>query len=333
MNNRLVPSLLNRFLRTGVVIGSEPTISPLARRGSFYTSEWFVDAQRGSDAADGRDPANPRKTLTPLIGAGSSSLAQSGDTIYVVGNITEEITAWNLLEDISIVGVANRPRHADHARDIATYPTYPGVSGASWRQAASHGTATPLLAIRGQGWHIENLLMVPPSDAAAIKLQSNALSDVSEYSAGHLRVLRCRFDGGQSGIEDDGGAGFVELWGNYFRGHTTAGVKTLNTAVAVPLCWRVEKNIFMDNENHMLVSASRWVVKDNVSGLFGTVGFDLANVSAQGEYNSVHANYLSGDYDAGYVAGSNDDWAGNYSMDVSSAEVGAEGLTILAPVA
>lgn len=333
MNNRLVPSLINRFRKTDDVIGPESTISPLGGRGSFYSTDWFVDAQYGSDAADGRDPANPVKTLAPLIGNGSSSRAKSGDSIYVVGNITEEITAWNLLEDISIYGVANRPRHADHARDIATYTTYPGVSGASWRQAASHGATTPLLIIRGQGWHVENILFVPPSDAAAIKLESNALSNVSEYSAGHFRSINCRYDGGQSGIEDSGGAGFVELRGNYFRGHTTAGVKTLNTAVAIPLCWRVEDNIFMDNENHMLVSASRWVVKGNVSGLFGTVGFDLANVSAQGESNSVHANYLSGDYDAGYVAGTSDDWAGNYSMDVSSAEVGAEGLTILAPVA
>ena len=331
-NNRLVPSMINRFRRTGAVIGPESTISPLAQRGAFYASEWFVDPQNGSDAADGRDPTTPRATLAALIGNGSSSLAKSGDTIYVVGNITEEVTGWNLLEDISIIGVSNRPRHADHARDIATYTTYPGVSGASWRQASSHTAEAPLLKIRGQGWHIENILFVPPSDAAAVYLDTNALSNVSEYSAGHARFINCRFDAGQSGIEDSGGAGFVEVSNCQFRGSTN-GIKTLNTAVAIPLCWIVRDNIFMDNTNHIVCSASRWVVKGNVSGKFTTLGFSLAAVSSQGEYNSVHANYLSGDYDAGYLGGSNDDWAGNYSMDVTSAEVGAEGLTILAPVA
>lgn len=327
------PIFIDRWLRSRDVVGPESTVSPLSFRSGVIPTQWFVNAQLGSDGGSGLDPRSPKQTLATLIGNGASSLAHSGDTIYVVGNITEEITAYNLLEDITIVGLGNRPRHADHARDYASYPTIAaaGISGCSWRQAASHGSTTPLLKIRGQGWRIENILFVPPSDAAAIYLDRNALSDVSEYDPSHLTVEGCRFAGGQSGIEDSGGCFNVNLKNCKFHGSTN-GIKTLNTAVAVPLQWLVEDCVFEDNTNHIVVSASKWHILRCISGSFVTKGFDLTAVSSQGDLNTVFGCTLSGDYSSPvYRGGTNDNWAGNYSMDTAETEVQDNGLTTAIP--
>lgn len=322
---------IDKLIHIAESLGPDPASGIAVRRNGTVPNVWFVDAQAGSTSADGRDPRRPKKTLAPIIQS-SSPLARSGDTIFVVGNITEEITASNLLEDITIVGVGNRPRHADKARDYATYPTYRGISGASWREAASHGATTPLLKIRGQGWHIENLLMVPPSDAAAIYLERNALSNISEYDASHLLVKDCRFAGGQSGIEDSGGQYGVRIERCKFLSNTN-GIKSLSTAVDVATAWELVDNFFSSCTNSVLVSAKEWAVLRNVFGKFTTWSLNLIALSAQGDYNNVFGNTFAGDYDAKYIGGANDNWAGNYSMDTGSGEVGAEGLTTAAPVA
>lgn len=334
-----IPQLVDRWFRTQDVFGPDSAIASAPGRGrnAIAPTTWFVDAQLGFDGHSGTDPRKPKKLLTPLIGNGSSSKAHSGDTIYVVGNITEEITAYNLLEDISIIGIGNRPRHADRARDYASYAfaTNPQdeISGVSWRQASSHGVTTDLLTIRAQGWHLENILFVPPSDAAAIGLSRNALSDVSEYDASHLTLVNCRFAGGQDGIRDTGGHFNVHIKECSFHDQTGNGILTVNTAVAVPLAWVVEDCRFWGNANHIRVSANHWVVRRNSFGYFTNFSVSLAHVSAQGERNQVYMNYFSGDYDGEYLGGANDEWAGNMSMDTASGEVGAEGWTTAAPVA
>ncbi len=305
-----VPKSVQRWLQTKEVLGPSLTIGPLTRRAPAAPSEWFVDAQGGGDTRDGRDPNAPLKTVAAAL-----ALAKSGDTIYVVGNITEEITASNLLEDISIIGVANRPRHADKARDFASFPTYKGISGCSWRQAASHGVTTPLLKIRGQGWHIENILFVPPSDAAAIFLDRNALSDVSEFDASHLTVKGCRFAGGQSGIEDSGGNFNVSIENSVFHAATNA-IKTLNTAVAQPLMWTVKNCLFTNNTNHLLVDATQWQIIDNVFGKFTTQSVKLDQIGNAGGANVISRNALSGTYSiaGGYKSNAaTDEWGGNYN--------------------
>lgn len=311
MTHKFLPKAVQRWLNTGEVIGPELTIGPLTRRYPTAPNEWFVNPQDGSNSADGRNPAAPLATVAQAL-----TNAKSGDVIYVTGNITEEITGSNLLEDISIIGFANRPRHADHARDALAGTT---VSGASWREAASHGATTPLLKIRAQGWHIENILFVPPSDAAALELERNALSDVSEFDASHLTVKDCRFAGGQSGIEDDGGCFNVLVENCIFHGSTNA-IKTLNTAVAVPLAWVVDKCHFRQNTNHIVVSAAHWVIKNSVFGKFTTDAINLTAVAGNDAAeleNVVVNNALSGTYSnaGGYRdgGGTTDEWGGNYN--------------------
>lgn len=307
-----IPQAINRFLRTSGVIGPDSSVgTPLTIRGPLIPSDWFVDPQNGSDDADGRDPRSPLATIAAAL-----TNCHSGDNIYFCGNVREEITGSNLLEDISIIGVSNRPRHADHARDgIGT-----GAQGASWREAASHGATTPLLIIRGQGWHLENFLMVPPSDAAAVKLERNALSGTSEYDASHLTAKGMRFVGGQSGIEDSGGHFNCLIEDCVFQG-STDGIKTLNTAVAVPLQWRIRNCHFSQNTHHIRVSAAYWNIHNNAFGKFTTTGINLTFVAGNDAaelVNLIWNNLLSGTYSAagGYTegGGNTDEWGGNYNV-------------------
>lgn len=316
-----IPQMVDRWFRTQDVFGPDSAIASAPGRGrnAIAPTTWFVDAQLGNDGHSGTNPQKPKKLLQPLIGNGSSSKAHSGDVIYVVGNITEEITGYNLLEDITIIGIGNRPRHADHARDYATYAfasnSQDEISGVSWRQAASHGATTPLLKIRGQGWHIENILFVPPSDAAALYLDRNALSDVSEYDPSHLTVKGCRFAGGQSGIEDSGGCFNVHVVDCDFNAGTN-GIKTLNTAVAQPQGWLVDNCRFWNETNYIVTDFTNSVIRYSSFHNGATLYIKLNQVGNTGGKNAVYQNSLGGTYSnvGGYYAnGSTDEWGGNWN--------------------
>lgn len=305
--------------------------------GSLYTrrpsapNEWFVDGQNGSDSNDGRDPDKPLLTI-----AGALAKVQSGDTIYLTGNFAEEAgqTPHNV-EDVRVIGLGTKHRHADAARDAKTNSL--GFtnqnSGASWRPPAVESGTTPLLTLVHQGWVFENILFVPPSDDAAIYLDHSVVSGADDGGGGHATFRNCRFAGGAIGIGDDDGAGFVLIDNCWFQDQTDSGIKTISTAWAIPLLWEVKNSYFTGNANHIRVSASRWLIHDNYFGPIDDFGIDLQFVSAQGANNIVTKNYLSGDYDGEYLGGTGDEWAGNMSMDTGSAEVGAEGWTTAAPVA
>src|SRR5688572_5988810 len=73
-----------------------------------YGRVLFVDGNRGGAGNNGR--ASGRAFLT--MAQAMSSVA-SGDTIYLRGNITENIIAPAGIFDVTIIGAGNRPRHAD----------------------------------------------------------------------------------------------------------------------------------------------------------------------------------------------------------------------------
>lgn len=289
----------------------QTAFSPALRGTNWYVNpnDATADDDR-SEADNGKSWTHPFETMAEAF-----THVQSGDTIYFTGNIAEEVTASNLLEDVTIVGVANRPRHADHARDAATYDFSKGYGGATWREAASHTATTPLLTLRGQGWRLVNFLMVPPSDAAAIKLERNALSDVSEYDPSHLSLFGMRLVGGQSGIEDSGGCFNVHIDQCTFQDNTN-GIKTLDTAVAVPLQWVIENSHFIGNTNHLVVDASKWTIRGNTFGNGATVYIKLNQNGSTSGKNMLYANAFAGTYSnvGGYTgSASSDEWGGNWN--------------------
>lgn len=262
---------------------------------------YYADANNGSDSNSGGSWGGAKLTIASAL-----SLMSEGDTLYLSGKFREQVTLSNLHGGVSIIGADDRlPAHAD-----APWP-----SGASWLAPASPTAATPLLTVRSQGVTVQNILFDAPSDAAAIKLERNALSGNSEYDASHFNAVNCRFTSGDTGIENAGGCGFVVIERCRFYDLTNA-IKCTSTAVAVPLRWIVKDHcVFMQNTNHILSTFVDSVIMDNVFGKFTTVGIKLSQNGA-GTDNVVTRNALSGTYSnvGGYTAaGASDEWGGNYN--------------------
>lgn len=273
-----------------------------------FNKALFVDSRVGYDAR-GRNDVTRDKPLASLGRA--LELVQSYDVIYVAGDFREEgLETPNTVQDVSIVGCGTNPHHP-HIGTIK--------GGATLRPPASPTVATPLLTVRGQGWKFVNLLIDCPVDEAGIVLSRNAASGDDEVDSSHAQFFNCRFDSGLIGIKNAGGASFVQVKGcRFFRmtGSGAAGIKCTSTAVAVPLNWEIEGCVFMDNASHVLSSMSYSAILRNVFGRFtGTLSVDVQNNSAQGEYNVITGNYLSGTYDStAYPPGSNNEWGGNYGV-------------------
>jgi hypothetical protein len=283
---------------------------PLVVPGGVYGGQkrggiWFVDPT-AAGSQDGSDWDNAYLTMAAALAS-----VKSGDTIYFVGNIREQLLAPNLVFDVSIVGASNRPRNAD------AVPGALSQRAATWRGPASPAATTPLLTLRHQGWTLSNFLMNAPADAAAVKLQRNALSGADEDDASHASFLGIRFAGGNTGIEDAGGHFNVLVDDCFFWLVTDAtgrAIWTSSIAVALPLAWEIRNSRFLSNDNHIIAPASRWVIHDNYFGAEGvTTKIDL-NGGLAG--NIITRNYLGGTYSisGGYRgAGAADEWAGNYN--------------------
>lgn len=261
---------------------------------------YYADANNGSDSYGGGSWGQAKATIAAAL-----ALMSEGDTLYLSGKFKEQVTLSNLHGGISVIGADDRlPAHAD-----APWP-----SGASWLPPDSPTAATPLLTIRSQGVTLRNILFDAPADAAAVKLERNALSGNNEYDASHANIVNCRFTSGAIGIENAGGCGFVIVEECRFYDCTSA-IKCTSTAVAVPLRWIVRNNIFQTNTNHIQSGASQWAIIDNVFQGHTTDAIDLAE-NAGGANNVVSRNALGGTYSqvGGYIpAAASDEWGGNYN--------------------
>lgn len=280
------------------------TVPSLLQRGET----WCVDTTNGTDTNGGHNWDDAFSTMSAALSA-----ANTYDTILFSGDVREELVGSHEKFDITIVGMGTRARHANT-----------GYVGASvWRPPASPTTATPLLKVRAQGWRFENILFDCPVDAAAVYLERNAVDGVAngEYDASHASFYNCRFESGKVGIQNAGGCGFVEVENcRFYRLTETggAGIKCTSTGTAVPLNWQIRDCHFANNYSHILSSMSYSEIVGNVFGRFtATLSVDLYNQpsAGQGEYNIITGNYLTGSYATTvYVAGSNNEWAGNQNV-------------------
>lgn len=242
-------------------------------------------------------------TLTAALAA-----SKSGDTIVLLSDLREEVTASNLLFDITIVGAATRPRHDDKHNFTSTFQ----MGSSSWRNS-SGVTATPLITVRGQGWRFVNILFDAPTSAAAVKLVSNADSGEDEYDGSHAQFINCRFDGGQTGILVNGGAYNCLVERCIFRG-LTDGIVCDSTSVRVPANWVIRDNQFIDNTHNIRMSTNFATVRGNSFDAGATSTINLAYNSSQGGNNHVVHNSFN-------IAAANFDPAGGvegHSTDVWS---------------
>lgn len=288
------------------------------------STHYWVNGNFGLDGNAGTSPQTPVKTMARVF-----AMINSGDIIHMTGNITEQLTTPAGIFDVTIVGEGNLPRNAD------AFSTNNGYTAATWKFPASPTAATPLLTIQQQGWRVFNVLFSGSlTSTAAIQLFRNGGAGNAERDASHAHIVGCRFDGGVIAIQDSGGCAFVQIVGNSFRGFTTAAINNVTGAgIGTLLCWNVQGNRFNNNATAIDLSASQANIWGNIIGLFtATTGFGIDLTGGAGS-NIVTMNYLSGDYDGDYVAATADEWAGNYSQDAASDEVGDNAITTGVPVA
>lgn len=283
----------------GVIEGSIPRGAGVERGPGTV---WYVDTVNGSNSYSGDSWQQAKLTMAATL-----ALVGSGDTIFFVGRVKEQVTTPVNVFDVSIVGMAQRPRHADAS-------PAGGNQSAQWQAPDSPTATTPLIKVLQQGWHFENMLMDAPSDAACVQLFRNGGAGDLERDASHASFKGIRFVGGDTGIEDSGGVGHVLVDDCEFH-DLTNGIKSVTGAgIGQPLLRSTIRNCrFRSNTNHVVSASQEAHIIDNVFGSFTTVGINLAGGVGK---NVVCRNALSGTYSSvgGYtVAAADDEWGGNYN--------------------
>lgn len=231
-----------------------------------------------------------------------------GETIYLAGRVTEQLVTPVQVFDVSIIGVGNRPRHADSTPSGGnTYASQWAGGGLTAAQAN--------LRILQQGWHIENILFsMVDSDAAGIEVVRNAGSGDAERDASHAEIVGCRFSGAGVGVRG-GATGFSEVCNHVLIedcrfNDLTYGIRT----EIISNYWTIRHNEFRVNTNHIVADLGYAFIYENIFGRFTTDSIELPGGSIG--YNVITKNYLSGTYtsDGGYtVSDSTDEWAGNWN--------------------
>ena len=320
LRNRLKYALAQRAAANELVsmlLGANP-----------FATHWYVDTFSGSDTLhDGQSSDKAFATMGQAL-----TSAATGDVIWMKGDVREELTGSNLKFDITIIGALSQ-----HHPDQPSSAYDPGAS--MWRPPASPTSSTPLLELRGRGWKFINIAFDCPVDAAAVYAVSNASSGTDEYDASHCTFINCSFQQGLRAFQDNGGLTNVSFIDCRFRILSPSGacaIENTSTSVRLPQNWLIQNCTFYGvgagggNECHIDAPLSGSVIRDCTFGL--VEGTDLYIDLTGGDDNQVTGNLLEGDYTtADYVAGTNDDWTGNFNSNTSETEVGDNGITIAVP--
>lgn len=278
------------------------------RNASVQGREYFVKADAGSDTNSGLSWDSAFLTMAKAFAS-----VQSGDAIYFVGKIREQLTTPVQVFDVTVIGAGNRPRHADAAPDPVG-----GQAAATWTTPASATAATPLVTVLQQGWKFINILFAGPSDAACVQLYRNGGSGDSERDASHAEFHDCRFASGQHGIEQSGGCYNVGIFGCSF--HDVTGYALKNTAgagIAAPYRWQIKRNRFQGCANWMGAwSAHQFEICENVVGEITTALIDVSGGSGHNVLVRNAFDIAAADFDpAGGVTGHSTDVWSNYLKD------------------
>jgi hypothetical protein len=276
---------------------------------------YFVDANR-SGSGDGKSLESPFTTMAEAF-----AKIASGDTIYTRGKVREQLVTPVQVFDVSVIGLGNRPRHADST------PAGGEISASTWMAPATGAVVGKAnVRVLQQGWKFENILFAMESaTAAGIEIVRDAGAGNAERDASHTHVLGCKFAGAGVGIRGGVAGLFTEIpnhvviEGNVFIDNTYAFRSEIQCQR-----WSIKYNEFQANTNHIVAQLGASFIYENIFGAFTTDSIELPG--GQG-LNIVTKNYLSGTYSSagGYtVANANDEWAGNWNTI-------AGGITVVDP--
>lgn len=212
---------------------------------------YFVSAVNGDDDNTGLSPAAPFQTM-----AAAFAVVGSGGTIYFSGKITEQLTTPVNVFDVTIVGMGNRPRHADAELGGNTYAN-------TWKYATDN--TTPNVKVIQQGWRFVNVLFQAPTAGSAVLLFRDNGAGNDERDASHAEFIGCRFAGGANGIEQSGGCGHVGVYNNFFTTLTGTAIKhTVGAGAGFPIRWDIVDNRFNSCPTIMTaVAAQDYRIKEN----------------------------------------------------------------------
>lgn len=299
----------------------------------------FVDSVNGNDGNDGLSWGEAKATIQEAV-----DLATDYSWIFITGRFDEDVTtpAWASgagAENVKIIGMDGQG---------GFYPNVP-----EWR-SSNNTTGIPLI-LRSVGWTVEGIKFRVPTTNVAVKLQYRVTdADVYDATGDNLAaccsIVGCWFYGGATGktaINLVGAPYCTVIQGNYFSfihqaGNAGKAITCTESSMASPYRTMILNNVFSELDGAIDFNAkgsNAGIVSGNIIQGASHAGWSSGkkcDMGSGGNDNTVVGNYFGGDYSitGGYQAGSGDNWAGNYSMDVGETEVEAvSGLSSVIPAA
>jgi hypothetical protein len=284
---------------------------------NFFGKAYYVNPNRTS-SGDGRSWTSAFITMQAAF-----DVVDSGDTIYFVGNIREQLTTPTGAADVTIIGAGNRPRHAD------THPLNGELSAATWKLPASGSTNNPLLKVRNPGWRFINFLTAAHASNYAFLLERTADEDATEQDASHSEFLGIRFASGAGAISDAGGTANVKVEDCSFGALTTACILGVGNIGVGQLMWHIRNNHFNNFTNGVKIAGHECVISGNYFTDGGTPGttFVLNTNNGGGRDNFVVNNYFqttSANFNEPDIVGTATDVWNNVSIDGTADMIGRE---------
>lgn len=287
-----------------------------------YGTNYYV-SKSGADTNSGLSWALSKLTIQAALTAartvGSSTTRRGGVSIYVgPGGYTEDLTTPLNSE-------------APFGKLIAINPTPGNTYGAVYIQ----GTTTACLTIQARGWYISGFEFDPASAQECVILGGTTTGN---NAAGTMfeDCLFCGLNQGLAGIDWQNSIASnahvtIRNCGFYgFTSGSTAGkcLTCTNSGIDKPRFALIEDCWFADSDNLIDMNPSGFKESTIRYNTFFTNGAnqnpDEIIDNAGGNDTMVYNNYFPGAYTSGggYVPGTNDEFAGNYSIETYGQTVG-----------
>lgn len=272
----------------------------------------YVDTVLGSNTKSGTSWSSAKATM-----AAAFAIVEDDAIIYVRGDVREQILAPLGVQGVAIIGASGGNNHHDDA--------------VRWRVAATPVADTPLLTLREQGWEVQHILFVPDANAV-VGVRLRRAESATYPDASHAIIRDCRFIGATGkGVENHGGVSQITVEDCIFDGLTTGIGHTGGAGIDSPNRWRIERNTFKGNTNHITLPGYDCLVKDNV--FLTDAGTDNVNLSggvAGGNmvlmnfFATAEASIANSNGYAGGSVGNDGQWR-NYSNNTAAMTVGIPG--------
>lgn len=254
-----------------------------------FGNVYFVDTVNGNDGNRGTLPDKAFATMEEAF-----THIADGDTIYVRGDVREQINAPVGVQGVRIISAAwGNTRHDD---------------GCRWREEATAGNA-PLLTLREQGWEVHGVLFVPETGYSAIKFNRQEIAAAMDGS--HAIIRNCKFIGnvavdsaGGIGIEDYGGMHHQIIEDCEFE-NLVSGIVATNVSIANPHRNMIRRNIFQLCTNDIRFNGVRnWIMNNLFQMAYHAsnhpVTVDMTHTADGGSANN--GNYVLENYFADAAA-------------------------------